>query len=1149
MKRTLPSWYFFRLVSISLLLLAFQHGWSQTIASTESPPYLPPYQNYSKDLSSVLSELEARFNTKFNYDRETVYHKKISQKQLLTIEHNDNLENTLYKLLSPLGLNFKKFEDASYAIYPQSPAKNVRKIQVAPSGGSTWYKGREKERMKMPTPAMDRHAFSQYIHLLEQTITGKVTDLSTGEALPGVNILAKGTSTGTVTDVEGNYRLTVADEVNTLVFSSIGYETMEETISGRNVININLSPDIQSLSEVIVVGYGTQNKSDLTGSVVRANIESFRESPNVNIAQSLQGTVPGLNIGQVDAAGENPSISVRGRSTINGNQNVLIVVDGIIYTGSLNDLNPNDIESIDVLKDPSSKAIYGAQAANGVILVTTKDGKSSSKPIFNYTGSFTTQTPSNALTLMNRDEFVQKSFDADWEISYEAPEYTQLKPNWTYLDVVGDPELRTGFENGYDYDWWDAATDPGYINAHNLSVRGNSGEVSYYLSGGYTKQKGFIINDEFERITTRINIESDLLEWFTIGAQTFGSFSDYSGTSPQLGSLARMAPVIRPTDENGEYILNPNGANIPNPFLEAAADDFDKRNSLFGNFYANIDFPFLEGLNYRLNFGNNYSWDRHYNSNRFDNGASGGAYKENISQYDWTLDHIISYKHTFAEKHQLDLTLVAGQRERNYERTNAIGINYNNLRLSYNDLSLATIQNIESEAWDESYLYQMGRINYEFDYKYLITATVRRDGFSGFARNEKTALFPSLGVGWIMSEESFLDKPWLNNLKLRGSYGSNGNLVDRYSSLAILQTYAAYVFGDGGTTVFGQQVQNLANPNLTWETTTGFNFGLDFSVLSNRFTGSIDYYRSTTNDLIFDVAIPEITGFDQITSNVGKVANRGIEVVLNADVLRKNDFNWNVNVNFASNRNEIISLLGLDANGDGQEDDLQASNLFIGESINSIFDYESGGIIQLGEEAPDGFFVGTHRIVDQNNDDFIDPNDRVIIGREEPAYRFSILNEFSYKNFTLRFFLNSIQGGKNSYLGRNMLDGFGIGDNVRRNNMWNGYDYWTPSNPDARYRRLDQQPAFDYIYYGDRSFVRLQDITLAYRLRPSVLENIGIQNLKVFVSGKNLATWTKWQGWDPEVDRGADETQSSGSFRANGRPVLRGFSIGLDMSF
>ncbi len=988
----------------------------------------------------------------------------------------------------------------------------------------------------------------------EQTITGQVTDQENGETLPGVNVVVKGTTVGTVTDVDGNYQIAAPDDAEVLVFSSVGYAVQEVNINNRSVIDLRLVPDIQSLSEVVVVGFGTQEKSDLTGAVARADIESFRESPNVSIAQSLQGTVPGLNIGQVDVAGENPSISVRGRSTLSGNQDVLIVVDGIVYTGSLNDLNPNDIASVDVLKDPSSMAVYGAQAANGVILITTKAGKEASKPVFNYTGSFTTQTPTNALTLMDRDEFIQKSFDVDWEISYQDPEYTQLNPDWSYADIVVDPELRQGFEEGYNYDWWDEATDPGYINSHNLSIRGSSDRVSYFLSGGYTKQKGYIINDEFERITARINIQNDIFDWFTIGAQTFGSFSDFSGQAPTLNDLARMTPLVRPVDEDGEIILNPNGANIPNPFLTSASDDFDKRNSLFGNFFAEIKVPFVEGLSYRLNFGNNYRWNRQYRSNIYENSAAGGAFKDNETWYDWTLDHIVSYKRKLGDKHDLDVTLVAGQRERNYEETETEGLNFNSLRLSYNDLNLAAVQIINSAAWNESFLYQTARVNYEFDYKYLITATIRRDGFSGFAENEKTALFPSLGLGWVISEESFADAQWLNNLKLRGSYGSNGNLVDRYSSLARLQVEPSYVFGDGGTTLFGQRVNRLANPNLTWETTTGFNFGLDFSVLSNRITGSVDYYRTTTEDLIFDVAVPEITGFEQITSNVGEVANRGIELNLNGDVIRRGNFSWNLNVNFASNDNEVVSLVGLDADNDGQEDDLTASNLFIGESIRSIFGYESAGIIQLGEEEPDGFFVGTHRIVDQNDDGVIDPNDRVILGREEPAYQFGILNEFIYQNFTLRFFINSIQGGSNSYLGRNMLEGFGTGDNIRRNNIWNEYDYWTPANPNARYARLDQGTAFDYVYYGDRSFVRLQDITLAYRFNSSWLKNIGLRQLKLFVSGKNLLTFTNWEGWDPEIDRepesdGDLETQSRGGLSADGRPVLRGISVGLDVSF
>jgi TonB-linked SusC/RagA family outer membrane protein len=976
--------------------------------------------------------------------------------------------------------------------------------------------------------------------LADITLTGTVTD-ENNAALPGVSVVLKGTQKGTTTDAQGQFQLDIPESGSPiLVFSFVGYLSQEVAVDNRSQLNVSLKVDTKSLEEVVVVGYGTQKKSDLTGSVVRADIEAFRESPNVNLAQSLQGTVPGLNIGQVTTAGQSPSISIRGRTTINGNQSVLLVVDGIIFTGSMGDLNPSDIESVDVLKDPSSMAIYGAQAANGVILITTKGGQKASKPVFNYTGSYTTQTPSNTLNLMDREGFLKKSADVDWRLAFLAPDYTTPNPNFDVNDVISDPPLRAGIENGTNYDWWDNTTAPGLIASHNLSVRGASNEMSYYLSGGYTNQKGFVMNDKFKRITTRMNIENKIFQWFKVGAQTFASFSDFSGVSPSLSGITIMSPLVQPTDQNGNYILNPNGTNNPNPFLVSAADDFDKRNSLFGNFYANIDVPFVKGLTYRLNYGHNYSWDRNYNSNPYSNGSAGGAFKTNTNSYDWTLDNILNYKKSFKDLHNLDITLVAGRRERNFESTTARGTNYSNLRLRYNDLSLGTIQNITSGAWDESYLYQTGRINYEFNYKYLLTATLRRDGFSGFADNNKTALFPSIGFGWVLSEENFLKTPAIGLLKLRGSYGTNGNLVNRYSSLARLNSYPAYVFGEGGSTEFGQLVSTLANPNLSWETTTGFNFGVDYSLLKNRISGSVDYYRTTTNDLIFNVNIPEITGFNQITSNVGNIANRGIEFIVNGKILTSKDLKWNINFNLAANRNRIVSLLGQDNNQDGIEDDLVANGLFIGQPIGAIYDYESGGIIQLGEEAPKGFFVGTHRIIDQNSDGFFDANDRVIRGRREAAYNFGILNEFSYRNFTFRFFINSIQGGRDGYLGLNMPSSLGIGDNIRRNNFWREFDYWTPSNPNARYRELNQASATEYNFYGDRSFVRLQDVTLAYALDGGIAKKIGFQGIKVFVSGKNLATWTDWVGWDPETGSGLD---------TNGRPVMKGLSVGLDVRF
>lgn len=972
---------------------------------------------------------------------------------------------------------------------------------------------------------------------IKVTITGVVTD-ENGDPMPGATITIANSTQGTVSDIDGNFSIDV-EEGETLLISFIGYTTKSILVGNQSQLTIAMELDDTSLEEVVVVGYGTQKKRDVTGSVVRADIEAFRESPNVNIAQSLQGSVPGLNVGQVNRAGASPSISVRGRTTLSGNQSVLIVVDGIIFTGSMSDLNPADIASIDVLKDASSMAIFGAQAANGVIMITTKGGKMEQKPIFNYTGTVTTQSPTNRPKLLDRDGFLQKVRDQDWPQSYLAPDYTQPNPDYN-VAALFEPAIYAGFENGANFDWWDAATQTGLINNHNLSVRGASEATSYFISTGYTKQDGFIMNDQYERITARINLDHQILDWFRFGVQTFGSFADNSGEIPALSQITTMPPLVTPYDEDGKIILNPDGAIRANPFLSPLSNDFDKRNNLFANVYMDIEIPFIEGLKYRVNFGNNYTWRRHYRSNVYGAGAAGEAFKRNYNAYDWTLDNILTYRKSFNNKHNLDLTMVVGRRELKYESTEANGTNYSNLSLGYNDLSLGQLQLINSSAWDESYIYQTIRANYDFSSKYMVTATVRRDGFSGFSKNNKFGIFPSLGLGWVISEEDFLKESVINYLKFRGSYGTNGNLTNRYSSLARVSIYPAYVFGNGGSTVFGQTVNSLSNSNLAWETTTGFNFGFDFSFLQDRFSGTLDYYQNTTNDLLYNINIPEVTGFSSIATNVGEIANRGIEFVLKGDIIEKGDFNWNASFNIASNRNRIVSLLGLDSDGDGNEDDLIGSGLFINESINSIYDYESAGIIQLGEEAPSGFFVGTHRIVDQNGDGVVDALDRVIIGREEPAYNFGLLNEFNYKNFTFRFFINSIQGGKNGYLGLNNPN-FGQSDNARRNNLFVDYDYWTPANPDARYRGQDQVAGIEYQYYGDRSFVRLQDVSLSYRMNKAlIVEKLGLQGVKIFVSGKNLATWTSWEGWDPETGSG---------LQPSGLPVMKGYSVGLDVSF
>ena len=992
------------------------------------------------------------------------------------------------------------------------------------------------------------------------TISGQVRDLTEGTELPGVNILVKGTSVGTITDVEGNFTLSAPADAETLVFSSVGYETLEVPIDNRSTIDVNLSPDIQSLSEIVVVGYGTQKREDVTGSVVSAPLEAFEEAPNTNILQSLSGSTPGINIGQVATAGEEPDIQIRGQSSINGNQNPLIVLDGVYYRGRLADLNPKDIASVDVLKDASSKAVYGAQAANGVIIITTKSGKSAQKPVISYAGSYTTQSPANELTPEGRAGYLRGVRDVDWQNGYLAPDYTQENPDWT-IDNSTElfPPLLAGFAAGNDYNWVDEVTDPGYITDHQLSVRGSGPNTSYFLSGGYTEQQGWVLNDKYRRITARINVDTEINDWLTIGANTFGSFSDFSGESPNLGQLPQMSPLVTPYDEDGELVVNPLGDNRLNPFLQSASDDRDLRNSLSGIFYANVRIPQIKGLSYRVNFSNNYRWDALSNSSPFDAGQAGRAIKINRSTYDVLLDNIVTYSRELGTNHQLDVTLLYGFNRISFDENQAEGTNIANLALSYNSTEQALNQFISSEAWEERYLYQMARVNYGFRNKYLVTATLRRDGFSGFSENNKFGLFPSAGLGWVLSEENFLNNvPALNFLKLRASYGINGNLTSRYSSLARVRSNneTQYVFGDGGGTVNGTDLESLANPNLSWERTAGINIGLDFELLSSRLSGSLDYYQSTTTDLLWNFVLPRITGFENITSNVGEISNTGFEALLNATPVRSDRFSWDLQFNFAANRNRIESLIGLDRDGDGQEDDLIANELFIGEPIGAVYDFVVDGIYQIsdGESIPDGYEAGLYRLRDLNGDGEIKPeDDRQIIGYEEPAYQFGIQNTLRYGGFAFKFFVRSIQGGSSGYLGLNnpWASGYGTPGVAQASNWYSEIDYWSPSNPGATYRRPGADGPIGGNRYFARNFFRLQDISLSYSLNSDLIERWGLQELKVYVSGKNLVTLTEWEGWDPETGQGLGSTQEREDDDDGLRsavPVLRGFSVGLNIS-
>ena len=551
--------------------------------------------------------------------------------------------------------------------------------------------------------------------------------------------------------------------------------------------------------------------------------------------------------------------------------------------------------------------------------------------------------------------------------------------------------------------------------------------------------------------------------------------------------------------------------------------------------------PFIKGLKYRVNYGHNLRQGQHYYASEYGASLTGLAYKSTNHYYDYTLDNIVTYERKFGE-HNFTLTGLYGAIERKSSSTYAEGKGFERLTLGYNSLQTANIFTLSSDAYSEALNYQMGRLNYNYSGKYLMTATIRRDGFSGFADNNKYGVFPSASMGWVASKEDFFkDINALNYLKLRVGYGAIGNQTTRYSSIAKVNTRPAYVFGDGGSTAFGQYVTSLANPDLRWERTVGLNVGVDFITLNNRLSGTLEYYNNDTHDLLYSVNIPSLTGFSSILTNLGQLKNKGLEASLTYQVLDNDRFHWETTFNIWRNTNEIVSLLGKDDDGDGKEDDLIASNLFIGRSIGTIYNYRAGDIYQLADDIPEGFYPGTLRVEDLNGDDKWDAeHDRTFLGRTEPAYSFSIYNTFSYNSFTLSFLINSIQGGKDGYLG-NSLVSYSRGDLSLRQNQLYGIDFWSPSNPNGKYPRniSGSGTVVTPPMYEVRSFVRLQDISLSYSLPGTLLSRIKANRVSIYASAKNLATWTKWDGLDPEI----------GSNSAGGRPVMRPVTFGIRVTY
>ncbi len=996
----------------------------------------------------------------------------------------------------------------------------------------------------------------------KKTITGKVTD-SKGESLPGVTVVVKGTTIGITTDFDGSYSLEIPNDAEILSFSFVGMKTQEFALAGKTQINVVLEEENVGIEEVVAIGYGVQKKSDLTGSVDRVSIGGEAAQSNTNLLQALSGASAGVNIQGAGLSGSEPSLSIRGQTSLSASDRPLIVRDGIIFNGEISDINISDVESVDILKDASSAAVYGSRSANGVILITTKRGKSE-KPSISFNMSYGYQDMTNSpMRVMNGDEYAERLVDYYYQQDLYSWYQTHptsatgkpVRPDVTDRDIVASylrtEEERDNYLAGNEIDWVDEVTRLAPIQNYNISFSGKTKSSSYFVSASYTNDEGIQLNDEFSRITLNSNVESKVTDWFKLGIITSYSYRDYSGIEASLASARTASPLANNKIGSPNYDMYLTGETYMRyPLNNLYVQNSDIRNNLFLVGKGTITVPWVKGLTYELNYSNNYSTrnNRTFYPATTPEGASndGQALKNPSEERSSIVNNIVTYLRTIGD-HNINATLLFSRENRHASSELIDAEGFENPVLGYNNVGLGTIITASSTAWEENSLSYMARLNYSYKNRYLLTGTIRRDGYSGFGENRKFANFPSLSLGWVVSEEPFLQDWESTYLKLRASYGKNGNQgIGRYSSFSRVAT-DAYVYGP--TTSIAVYPGTLGNANLGWEATSSYNLGIDYAFFRHRISGTIDAYLAETNDVLVQRALPSSTGYPNIWANIGGIKNKGVEIQLNT-VNLEGKLSWKSSFVFSLNRDKISKLYG-----DSNDNDI-GNSWFVGEPISAIYDYEMAGGLWTEQElyenkTLDGWYPGQFKYVDQNDDDVINEADRTIIGYAAPNYRFSINNEFSYKNFSFSFLLNSIQGGNGYYMADNssVTNVSWRADDVYRMNGSAVRHYWTPDNGVDNATGAYNAPAVTSGIYESRSFVRLQDISLVYNFNAKLLKTLSLDNCSFFVSGKNLYTWTKWSGWDPEIGTSNADLTSAEESRPDNTPMMRSVTAGFRITF
>lgn len=995
------------------------------------------------------------------------------------------------------------------------------------------------------------------LHAQQKTISGTVLD-EKDEPIIGANIIEKNTANGTISDLDGNFSLKVGPDA-TIKVTYLGYTEQEISLKNKTNVIVKLIEDSKTLDEVVVIGYGSARKRDLTGAVVQVKSSQLQNESPSSMQDLLRANVPGLNVGF--SAGPKPggSLQIRGRNSINAGSDPLIVLDGIIYPGDLTDINPNDIEQIDVLKDASSAAIYGARSASGVIIITTKMGKTE-KPTISFDASIGVATHATKQELYSPEEFISWRTDLFETVNPTSEPYRfrdprKLPPNISldsWLDgATGDPvEVwlgRIGFKPvevqnylaGKTVDWEDMVFQNGFNQNYSASISGKTKGVNYYWSMGYTDNNGIIADDEFKSFKTRLNLDAKIAKFLTVGLNAQFAQRDGSDIAASWDQVQKLTPYGSPTNEDGSLKLNPtDDTSAKHPFIDAYYTD--KRNivnNLNANIYAKVTLPY--NISYQMNFSPRYEWatDFLHKSSEHPSWQSfgGSAYRNMRHDFLWQLDNIVKWKYTFAKAHDLDFTFLfnAEKFQRWSDKMNNEGFEPNDM-LGYHYMQGGLLPTISSDDEYRTGDALMGRLFYSYKNRYMITGTVRRDGYSAFGQENPRAVFPSVAVGWVFSDEAFMkNASWLNYGKLRASWGKNGNRdIGVYRALARMGTNKYIYVKPDGTVYNGSYiyVNSLANKGLKWEQTASYNLGLDVSFLHDRLKASIDIYKMNTEDLLIERSLPNLIGFESVMSNLGEVENKGFELSLSSVNIRERNFTWSSSFNFSLNRNKIVHLYGdmeniLDENGNvvGQKeaDDIK-NKWFIGKDINSIWGLEVIGVWQENEEAEAakyGVRPGDFKLRDVDNNGSYDIKDNVFQGSSNPKFRWTLRNEFTiYKNLDISFMLYSAWGHKGSF---NIAKHNGT---TVYNDRQNAYKlpYWTPENPTNEWARLDSSTGGNtYSVYREKSFIRLDNISMGYSFPKDIVSKLYLNSLRVFANIRNVAVWAPdWDYWDPEKTDG-----------------------------